>query len=92
MNSHIWGDEAGGEPKGGGGRDHPDPTTVALELVSPGVPISQRSQFLCEISKMFNVGSIVEGIAFGPEVSGGDKPLSSSSLTSLDAQLLPHQA
>lgn len=35
MNSHIWGDEAGGEPKGGGGRDHPDPTTVALELVSP---------------------------------------------------------
>lgn len=54
--------------------------------------MSQRSQFLCEISKVFNVGSVVEGTAFGPEVSGGDKPLSSPSLTSLDAQLLPHRA
>ena len=43
-------------PQGGGGSSH---QAQPLELVSPGVSISQRPAFLCKISKMFNASSIV---------------------------------
>ena len=49
---------------------------LILELVSPGVSISQRPAFLCKISKMFNASSIVYNTAFGLKVSGRAKPLS----------------
>ena len=58
VTSDICGDKAGREPKATGGRGRSGPATVTLELVSPGVPTSQRSQFSREISRMFNVGSI----------------------------------